>query len=140
TARMTRPPQGTASRSTPHAVMAEARDDGIFLPLPRDARPAVRAVRSLKQTQAYVVHAPYEVREEAAGLLIALAPAEIDATAFLEIDFADSSALRALVHHPAYLARLSRTSTQQKFYEALDSLDSESPDLPTVLRLANQLI
>ena len=37
-------------------------------------------------------------------------------------------------------ARLSRTSSQQRFREALDSLDSESPDLPTVIRLAGKLI
>ena len=59
---------------------------------------------------------------------------------FLEIDLTDGHQIHAFVHHPASIARLNRTSNQRRFQEALTGLESGSPDLPTLIRLASNLI
>jgi hypothetical protein len=80
------------------------------------------------------------IKQTEDGFRVSFPGTDLSAAAFLELLGSDEEVIRAVVHHPMAIARLSRTSSQQRFREALDSLDSESPDLPTVIRLAGKLI
>jgi len=120
-------------------IAAEAREDGIFLHTQGIAVQRVEQIRCWDQVKGNwrnvekISYQPY-------GLLVEMSPEEIAMAEILEVDCGHNHFLRAFVHHPALIARLSRTSKQQRFRDALDSLDAESPDLPTLIRLASSLI
>jgi hypothetical protein len=73
------------------------------------------------------------------GLRFEVPPEALSSLGVVELHAA-GGLLRAIVHHPAAIASLSRTSSQQQFREALDALAGESSDLPTVIRLAEKMI
>ena len=74
------------------------------------------------------------------GLHMEIEIEDLSKVGFLEVELKDGRRIQAVVHHPKTIARLNRTSNQRRFQEALDSLESESPDLPTLIRLAGNLI
>jgi hypothetical protein len=74
------------------------------------------------------------------GLHIEIAIEDLGKVSFLEVELKDGRQIHAFVHHPKTIARMNRTSNQRRFQEALDSLESGSPDLPTLIRLAGSLI
>lgn len=73
-------------------------------------------------------------------LYIRFPDTELSGVNFVELFVPNGEIVRAVVHNPMAIAKLSRTSSQHKFREALDSLDGESPDLPTIIRLAGKMI
>lgn len=74
------------------------------------------------------------------GLHMELEIEDLSKIGFLEVELKGGGRIQAVVHHPKTIARLNRTSNQRRFQEALDSLEGESPDLPTLIRLAGNLI
>jgi len=74
------------------------------------------------------------------GLHIEIKIEDLNKVGFLEIELKDGRRIQAFVHHPKTIGRLNRTSNQRRFQEAFDSLESGSPDLPTLIRLAANLI
>lgn len=83
---------------------------------------------------------PIEVHRDNLGLHIEIQIEDLDKVRFLEVELKDGHRIEALAHHHKTIARLNRTSNQRRFQEALDSLESASPDLPTLIRLAENLI
>ena len=77
---------------------------------------------------------------DASGIRVPILPGTVSRIRQVEIELANGQFRHAIVHHPASIAQLSRTPAQQKFRDSLNSLDGDSPDLPTVLRLASKLI
>jgi hypothetical protein len=120
-------------------LVAEARTDGLFIPYPGMKVEQVSLSRVTCQEQV----APIEITDyscQSDGILIPLTHEQVSAAIFSEIHLKNGRLIISFVHHPAAIARLTRTSSQQRFRDALDGLSSESPDLPTVIRLANSLI
>jgi hypothetical protein len=74
------------------------------------------------------------------GLHIAIKIEDLSKVSFLEVQFKNGHRVQALIHNPKTIARLNRTSKQRYFQEALESLESGSSDLPTLMRLAEKLI
>jgi len=74
------------------------------------------------------------------GVRVVTHDENVSELAFVDLLVEGGNIVRALVHHPAAIARLSRSSSQQRFREALDILDEGSPDIATVIRLAGKLI
>ncbi|MBI4775778.1 MAG: hypothetical protein HY788_16665 [Deltaproteobacteria bacterium] len=120
-------------------VAAEAKEEEIFLHCKGLAMEEVKDVRcwDLKKDNWRVVKT---IRYDCHGFFVEMPPKEVATTQFLEVNFVDGRRLRAFVHHPASIAKLSRPVKQERFREALDSLDSESPDLSVLIRLASNLI
>ncbi len=83
---------------------------------------------------------PQNITSDNSGLLLEMTNEDAAKIGFLEIDLIDGHQIQAFVHHPASIARLNRTSKQRLFQEALGGLGSGSPDLPTLIRLATNLI
>lgn len=74
------------------------------------------------------------------GLRIRFPETDLSLARFIELRESDRVLVRALVHHPMAIASLNRTSTQQRFREALDSLGREGSDIATLIRLAETMI
>lgn len=120
-------------------IAAESRERGIFLHCPGIAIEEVEEIlcwEQIKDNWREVNTVSYDTN----GIFVEMPPNEVAKTQFLEVNLVNGRSLLAFVHHPASIAKLSRTSKQQRFREALDGLESESPDLPTVIRLASNLI
>ena len=83
---------------------------------------------------------PQNISSDNRGLHLEMKNEDVAKIGFLEIELTDGHQIHALVHHPASIARLNRTSNQRRFQEALNGLESGSPDLPTLIRLASNLI
>lgn len=126
------------SSSAP-VVAAEALEREIVLPGPGFTSELIKSVSCLYSDNGSWKHAE-ETICDTRGLHIMLSPEDVVRIGFVEVGLVNGKSLRALVHHPALIARLSRTSTQRRFREVLDSLESEGPDLATVIRLAESLI
>jgi len=121
------------------AIAAEARPEGLFLPWAGlNDHQVIRAQATL-HGQAEPLPVPH-FDCDGCGIQLYLTPEQTNAATYAEIQLDDGKWLTAFVHHPASIARLTRTSSQKRFREALDSLNSDNPDLPTVIRLANNLI
>jgi hypothetical protein len=73
------------------------------------------------------------------GLRLEIAHEALSSLGVIELHGA-GGVLRVIVHHPAAIASLSRTSSQQQFRAALDALSGENSDLPTLIRLADRMI
>lgn len=120
-------------------IIAEAKDGGILLCQQNIVAEEVKEVSRWDQMENDWKKIT-TISCDSDGLFIKMTPKEIGSTQFLDVTLVDGHHLRAFVHHTALISKLSRTSKQQRFRDALDSLDGESPDLPTVIRLASNLI
>jgi hypothetical protein len=120
-------------------IAAECQEGGIFLYCPGVVAEEIKEILSLDQTGDNWKEVK-TIDLHSHGLFARMTQDEAAATRFLEVNLLDGRRLQAFVHHPASIAKLSRTSKQQRFRDALDSLESESPDVPTVIRLAGNLI
>ncbi len=137
--RVGRSHQNYEKAKSENLITAESKEGGIFFYCPGIAMEEVKEILfwdQIKDTWGELK----TITQESHGFFVEMAPSELTAAQFLRINLRNGQVLRAFVHHPASIAKLSRTSKQQRFREALDSLDSESPDLPTVIRLASNLI
>lgn len=131
--------QNSEKTGSTTVIAAEAEEGGIFLRCQVIAMEEVKEIRCWDQLKDNWREVK-TIRYDSHGLFVEMAPNEVATTQFLEVNFVHGRRLLAFVHHPASIAKLSRTSKQQRFREALDGLDSESPDLPIVIRLASNLI
>lgn len=129
-------PDGSSCRII---LAAEARAEGLFLPCAGITTDQVEVAYVTCRGQSDSIEVT-KLADDNFGLQLLLTPEQTSAAAYVEVHLAGGRILIAFVHHPAAIARLARTSSQQRLRDALDSLDSESPDLPTVIRLANSLI
>lgn len=132
-------PETKVNSSRQITSVAEARTEGLFIPYHGLAEGQIELAIVTCLGQA----TPFETTEcscQAVGILIQLTCEQIIAATYAEVHLKDGSQIKSFVHHPSAIAKLTRTSSQQRFRDALDSLNSESPDLPTVIRLANSLI
>lgn len=132
-------PETKVNSSRQITSVAEATPEGLFIPYHGLAEGQIELAIVTCLGQA----TPFETTEcscQAVGILIQLTCDQITAAIYAEVHLKDGSQIKSFVHHPSAIAKLTRTSSQQRFRDALDSLNSESPDLPTVIRLANSLI
>jgi hypothetical protein len=125
----------------PYSVaVAEAHEREILLKWPGVSTRTVEVLRCWDYVRANCVE-PEEVEKDASGVRIVFPTEEVvSSIGMIEAELSDGKVIHAFVHHPVLIGKLSQTSTQRKFRDALDSLGSNSPDLPTLIRLAENLI
>jgi hypothetical protein len=119
--------------------VAEARPEGLFIPYHGLVVEQIKLVTITCSG----LETPVETTNcvcQADGVLIQLTNDQVSAATYAEVHLMDGRYIISFVHHPAAIAKLTRTSSQKRFRDALDSLNGESPDLSTVIRLANCLI
>jgi len=74
-------------------------------------------------------------------LLVLQAPAEITArTAFVQLYDGDQVQAQFLVHHGKLIEELARTGVQRRFRDALASLETDAPDLETLLQAVERIL
>lgn len=121
------------------AVVAEVTGDGIFVPKVLQSVEEISSIKVTFQGGASHLETTNYVRRPD-GFVIPVPASNILSAVSVEVQLTSGMTLLVVIHHPAAIANLTRTSSQQRFRDALDSLNGDSPDLPTVIRLANALI
>ncbi|MDF1552524.1 MAG: hypothetical protein P1P84_05645 [Deferrisomatales bacterium] len=120
-------------------MAAEALPEGLFLPCRGVEADAVESALVTLRDRVDPVK-PARVTADSTGLQLFLPPEQVGAATYVEVRLAKGRTFVAFVHHPASIARLTRTSSQEQFHNALNGLNGENPDLATVIRLADKLI
>lgn len=119
--------------------VAEALPEGLLLPCfgvsPGEVESAMVTLRDRSDPVK-----PTRIMADGAGLKLFLPAEQVSAATYLEAGLSKGRMLFAIVHHPVSIAKLTRTSSQRQFQQALNSLSGESPDITTVIRLADKLI
>jgi len=119
--------------------VAEAFPEGLLLPCcgvsPGEVESALVTLRDRSNPVE-----PTRIMAEGTGLKLFLPAEQVSAATYLEAVLSKGRMLAAFVHHPVSIAKLTRTSSQRQFQQALDGLSGESPDITTVIRLADKLI
>ena len=137
--RAAQPETETKSSASTIAVIAEALEKEILINCKGLDTDQVEVIRCWEYGREKY-YAPINISWDNLGLHIDIEIEHISKVGFLEIELKGGRRIQAVVHHPKTISRLNRTSNQRRFQEALDSLESESPDLPTLIRLAGNLI
>ena len=120
-------------------LVAEVQDGVIIIPYTGLTNIHIRFVEVSFQDQLIPsMISSYNCDES--GIRLTPPPEKCASATYAKVQLVDGRSITAIIHHPAAIAQLTRTSSQQKFQIALSNLDGDSPDLPTVIRLASQLI
>lgn len=125
--------------ATTIVLAAEVLEKEILLHYPGLVLGKVKEIHCWEHGRSKLL-SPQNITSDNSGLRLEMRNEDAAKIGFLEIDLTDGHQIQAFVHHPASIARLNRTSKQRLFQEVLDGLESGSPDLLTLMRLANNLI
>ena len=137
--RAAQPKMDPKSSASTFVLIAEALEKEILIHYQGSGIDQVKVIRCWEHGREKYF-SPINISWDNLGLHIDIKIEDLSKVGFLEVELKDGRRIQAFVHHPKTIARLNRTSNQRRFQEALDGLESGSPDLPTLIRLAENLI
>ncbi|MGD0275666.1 MAG: hypothetical protein ABSB79_06380 [Syntrophales bacterium] len=137
--RSAQPKMDSKNSASTYVVIAEALEKEILIHYQGSEMGQVKIIRCWEYGKEKYF-SPSNISWDNLGLHINMKIEDLNKVGFLDVELEDGRLIQAFVHHPTTIARLNRTSNQRRFQEALNSLESESPDLPTLIRLAANLI
>ena len=120
-------------------LVAEVQDEDIIIPYTELTNSHIKFVEVSFRDQLITSTISSFTCDET-GIRLTIPPEKSASATYAKVQLVDGRSITAIIHHPAAIEQLTKTPTQQQFQIALSNLDSDSPDLPTVIRLANQLI
>jgi len=128
---------GSSSTSSKRQLVAEIIEEGILIPFGSISREDVANCCVFFENQKFLDDVPlYELKN---GLLIKVEE-KTEFVTRLVLTLSDGTTYHLFIHNPVAVSKLSVTSRQQKFQDALDSLDTDSPDFQTLFRITSELI
>jgi hypothetical protein len=132
--------QSAEETSDPPASIALVQDDGLAVYLSDDAGGIPDRVLGFQARREDASLDSNCLAATAYGVFVSATAEELASLSTLDLLKDGDIIGRALVHDPGAISRHTRTGAQQTFREALDGLAGDSPDIASVVRLAERMI